>query len=117
MVQMAQNMWLVIGVMSVVAAFLRIAPAVIKQFNKLNDYPKVIRFLDYTICMVNGEIIFTLAFNHLPQDQTHDPVLGITIVSIVSAAYLMLRTNCLTKSFLLGLFVLIIGLCFIMPPF
>lgn len=114
---MLNNIWMMIGATSLIAGFLRIAPAVIKQFNKLNDYPKVIRFLDYTICMVNGEIIFTLAFHHLPQDHTHNSVLGLTIMSIGSAAYLMLRTNCLTKSFLLGLFVLIIGLCFIMPPF
>lgn len=111
------HIWSIIGVCSSIAIFLRVAPAIFKTLNKLNDYPRVIKFLDYTICMINGDIVYTLAFGNLPQGDLKYPVLWLTIVTLLSSLYIMIRTNCLTKSFLWGLFMLICGLCVIMPPF
>lgn len=96
-------LWVIIGLSSLVAGTLRLLPALVNKVNRLHDYPKIIKFLDYSICMITGEIIYVMAFGDIARDQFFWPILGAMVATLLLGIILMHYTDCLTKSFLYGL--------------
>jgi branched-subunit amino acid transport protein len=96
-------MWQAIITASVVVAFVRAFPALFKSLERLKEYPRLNKFLDYTICFLTGEVIYTIAFNDIPSGNTFMPHTMISIATIMLAGTLMWFTANLTRSLLLSL--------------
>lgn len=58
-------MWSIIATAGIVTFLLRATPVFFKRINRLSDYPKVMKFLDYTICLFTGELVYSVAFRDL----------------------------------------------------
>ena len=97
-----------IATAGLVTFFLRTAPAFFKRVNTLSDYPKLNKFLDYTICLITGDVIYTVAFRDIPHDAHFITMTSICFLTLSIAGVIMWRTSSLAKSFAIatGFFVL-----------
>ena len=101
-------MWKLIATAGAVTVLLRTAPAFFKRVSQLNEYPKLNKFLDYTICLITGEVIYTVAFRDISHDAHYSTMAAICFMTLGIAGVIMWRTSSLAKSFAIavGFFVL-----------
>lgn len=101
-------MWQTILTGSIVIFLIRTLPAVFSGINNLKNYPRLNKFLDYTICLVTGEVIYSLAFSK--SDASNLILHNILIITtLLLAASLMWLTGKLSKSLLLSSLFFITG--------
>lgn len=106
-------MWKIILIAGFTTLALRIAPALMKKLYDPNKHPKLNKFLDYTICMITGEIIYSIAFAESidnPLNSFKFFVLVVTTLSIT--VIIMLHSANLLKSFFSALLFYIIAYSF-----
>lgn len=65
--------------------------------------------LDYTICFVTGEVIYSIAYKVTPSDDTLFFYYILTTLTIILAASLMWCTQKLSKSLILSIGFFILG--------
>lgn len=102
-------MWKLIATAGLTSFILRASPAFIKRIGSLNDYPRLNKFLDYTICLITGEVIYTVAFREIPKASSHyTAIVSICTMTLGLAGIIMWRTSSLAKSFMIsiGFFIL-----------
>lgn len=102
-------MWQMIGLAASVTLFLRIAPAFFKNISRLQEYPRFTKFLDYTICLISSEVIYTVAFRDIPQDANFIMMFGLSLSTLMIAATMMWFTSSLAKSFSTAIIFFIVG--------
>ena len=106
-------MWKMIATAGLTSFLLRASPAFIKYISKLNDYPKLNKFLDYTICLITGEVIYTVAFREIPKTSSHYvTIFAICVMTLSLAAVIMWNTSSLAKSFVISIGFFILAYCF-----
>jgi len=104
-------MWQMIATAGLVTFFVRTAPAFFKRVNTLGDYPKLNRFLDYTICLITGEVIWTVAFKEIPAGEHARLLFLICALTLGIAGVIMWRTSSLAKSFMFAICFYILAYC------
>ena len=104
-------MWQAICVASLVVALIRAFPAFFKGFERIKAYPRFNKVLDYTICLVTGEVIYSIAFKEIPANGNAMGHNLLTITTILLAATIMWYSEKLSKSLLISLSVFILGYC------
>lgn len=102
-------MWQMITVAGVVTLFLRTAPAFFKNISRVQEHPRVTKFLDYTICLISGEVIYTVAFRDIPKDANFTVMFGLSFVALTIASIVMWWTSSLAKSFVSGVGFFVLG--------
>ena len=107
-------MWQVITTAATLTFFMRTVPVFLKTINRIYDYPKLNKFLDYTICFITGEIIYSVAFGEIPHNASYLAMVFLSIATLVLAGSVMWITSSLMKSFVaaIGLFMFIYYLSF-----
>ena len=106
-------MWKLIATAGLTSFLLRASPAFIKGISALNNYPRLNKFLDYTICLITGEVIYTVAFREIPKSSSHYvAILAICIMTLCLAGVVMWRTSSLAKSFAIAVGFFILAYCF-----
>ncbi|MFI4984170.1 MAG: AzlD domain-containing protein [Rickettsiales bacterium] len=100
-------MWQAIIAASLAVFILRVLPAFFPKLKKLNQHPKILKFLDYTICLVTGELIYNIAFGTVEPGDKYISQLVITVIALTLASVVMIRTAKLSLSLLtaLGFFI------------
>lgn len=97
---------------SVIVIGLRIGPIFIKSFSFLKTHPQLVRYLEFMIAMITGEVLYNLAFQDMPHAKVPNgqwlTVLSLTALFV--AAWCMVKTKSLTKSFLFSLLFFILTL-------
>lgn len=102
-------MWQAIFTAGIVVSLVRVAPSLFNIFARIKEYPRLNKLLDYTICLVTGEVIYSIAFKGI---QSGDKFLYhhyITAITIFIAGALMLYTAKLSKSLLLSISFFVVG--------
>lgn len=102
-------MWKLIATAGLTSFVLRASPAFVKHTNALDKYPKLNKFLDYTICLITGEVIYTVAFREIPKTSSHYvAIFAVCVMTLGLAGVIMWRTSSLAKSFVvsIGFFIL-----------
>lgn len=102
-------MWQAIFTASLMVTLMRIFPAFFSGIERIKNNPRLSKYLDYTICLVTGEVVYAIAFKGMPSDDSRLYSYGLTTLTIVLAATLMWRTAKLSKSLLLSIGFYIIG--------
>lgn len=103
-------MWQTITAASIVVALMRTLPAFFSNLvMSIKNSPKISKFLDYTICLVTGEVIYSIAFNGIPSNEKYHWHYLLTIMTMLLAAILMWHTTKLSKSLLISIISFIIG--------
>lgn len=102
-------MWQAIIAASITVFLMRALPAFFTDVKKLNHYPKFIKFLDYTICLVTGEVIYNIAFNDIAKNGNQFAHISITVLALTIASIVMIRTSRLSLSLLSALSVFVIS--------
>ncbi len=102
-------MWQIITIAGLVTFFLRTAPAFFKSASRLQEYPRITKFLDYTICLISGEVVYNVAFKDIPDDSHYVTLLCISLVALSVAGVVMWRTASLMKSFATAAMFFIVG--------
>ena len=106
-------MWKLIATAGLTSFLLRASPAFIKRVSTLNDYPKLNKFLDYTICLITGEVIYSVAFKEIPASSSHYvAIFSICAMTLCLAGAIMWRTSSLAKSFTIAIGFFILAYCF-----
>jgi len=95
-------MWQAICTASVVVFILRALPAFL-NLERLRDYPRLNKFLDYTICLVTGEVIYSIAFKNIPKGENFINHNVITVLALLLAGLIMWYSAKLSKSLILSL--------------
>ena len=91
--------WIKVGVAAGVTFVARALPAFVPGIRKLEDYPRLRRILDLTICFITGDVIYSTAFLYLSASIS-DLWLGcLSIVTLVVAIIASLLTRSLLISF------------------
>ncbi len=100
-------MWQIITTAATLTFFMRTVPVFFKTINRIYDYPKLNKFLDYTICFITGEIIYSVAFEEIPRNTSYVSMVFLSIATLVLAGTVMWTTSSLMKSFItaIGLFI------------
>ncbi len=102
-------MWQVITTAASLTFFLRAIPVFFKKINRIYDYPKLNKFLDYTICFITGEIIYSVAFGEIPTNQSYTAMTLISMATLIVAAVIMWTTSSLSKSFMTATSLFVLG--------
>ena len=106
-------MWKMIATAGLTSFVLRASPAFIKRISALNNYPKLNKFLDYNICLITGEVIYTVAFREIPKTSSHYiAIFAICVMTLGLAGAIMWRTSSLAKSFVISIGFFILAYCF-----
>lgn len=106
-------MWKMIATAGLTSFLLRASPAFVKRISALNNYPKLNKFLDYTICLITGEVIYTVAFREIPQSSPHSlHIFAISAMTLALAGAIMWRTSSLAKSFTIAIGFFVLAYCF-----
>ncbi len=96
-------MWQAIFTAGLVVYLVRACPGFFEIFAKIKEYPRLNKFLDYTICLITGEVIYSIAFKGIPTGDNFYAHYYITAITIFLAGTLMLYTAKLSKSLLLSI--------------
>lgn len=106
-------MWKLIATAGLTSFLLRASPAFIKGISALNNYPRLNKFLDYTICLITGEVIYAVAFREIPKSSSHYvAIFAICVMTLCLAGVVMWRTSSLAKSFAIAVGFFILAYCF-----
>jgi len=106
-------MWKMIATAGLTSFLLRASPAFVKRISALNNYPKLNKFLDYTICLITGEVIYTVAFREIPKTSSHYvAIFAICAMTLSLAGAIMWRTSSLAKSFTIAIGFFVLAYCF-----
>ncbi len=100
-------MWQVITTAATLTFFMRTVPVFFKTINRIYDYPKLNKFLDYTICFITGEIIYSVAFEEIPRNTSYLAMVFLSIATLALAGTVMWTTSSLMKSFIAAISVFI----------
>jgi len=92
-------MWPLILAGCIVTCFIRISPALFSKAQKLNEYTRFIKFLDYSICLITGEVIYSIAFHSIPKDSASLAMIVMSVLTLSIAGFLMWRSGSLAKSY------------------
>ncbi len=60
------------------------------------------KFLDYTICLVTGEIVYSVAFRDLLYKDGNSIAVSLSCITLAVAGSIMWKTSSLAKSFIIG---------------
>ena len=93
-------MWQTIAIATLVVTLLRVSPAFFKLASRLDNFPRFSRFLDYLICLITGEIIYSVAFSRVNQYSNPMTMIVVTILTIGLTAFTMHKTDKLSRSFI-----------------
>ena len=85
-----------------VTMLMRVLPALFTSVERLYEYPRIVKFLDYTVCLILGELIFHMAIRDLPQNADYWPLFVLSIATLTLSGLWMYYSQCLLKSFLVG---------------
>ena len=88
---------------TILLSFLKISPAFFKIFNRLDKHPKFKSFLDYFICLVTGEVIYSVAFGHLEKQVSKNTCFILILVTLVIGVYIMHKTEKISLSLIIAL--------------
>ena len=102
-------MWQTIVTASVMVTLMRTFPAFVAGIERIRSNQKLSKYLDYTICLVTGEVVYSIAYSDKISDDTLFLYHILTTITILLAACLMWRTQKLSTSFILSLGIFIIG--------
>lgn len=106
-------MWKLIAAAGLTSFALRASPAFVKRISALNNYPRLNKFLDYTICLITGEVIYTVAFREIPKTSSHyTAIVSICALTLGLAGIIMWRTSSLAKSFIISIGFFILLYCY-----
>ncbi len=94
-------MWSIILVASVIAFLIRVSPSLFHNIRKISQMTRVNKFLDYTICMITGEIIYSIAFEEIPS--TEYMTMTVSTLTLLVSSLVMWRTGSLATSFTSGI--------------
>lgn len=83
----------------VVILMTRTLPAYFSSLSNVLNYPRFILFLDYSICLITGEIVYYTTYHDIALKQNPVPFSVVSGLTLVLAAFTMHKTQNLTKSF------------------
>ena len=103
-------MWQTIFTASLMVTLMRVFPAFVGGLERIKNNQRLSKYLDYTICLVTGEVVYSIAY----KDTTLDDTLFfsyyiLTTLTLIFAALLMWRTGKLSRSLILSIGFFIIG--------
>lgn len=102
-------MWQTIITASLVVSLMRAFPAFFSGIERIKNNPRLSKFLDYTICLVTGEVVYSIAFNGIAPDNKYVTYCSLTVLTLLLAAALMWYTTKLSKSLLMSVGFFVIG--------
>ncbi len=102
-------MWQAIFTAGLIVYLVRACPGFFEVITRIKEYPRLNRLLDYTICLITGEVIYSIAFKGIQIGDKFYIHYYITVSTILLAGILMLYTAKLSKSLLLSVSFFIIS--------
>jgi hypothetical protein len=102
-------MWQTIFTACLIISLIRGLPAIFANIGNIKNHTKLNKFLDYTICLVTGEVIYSIAFNKIPEGDDFLMHYALTAATILLASVLMWHTGKLSKTLLLSVTFFILG--------
>lgn len=97
-------MWQAIIIVAITTYLLRLSPIFYPPLRQLKKESRVYKFFDYSICLITGELIYSIAFESQAISLTLTNYISIiTLVSILVAGILTAITKSTIKSFIISL--------------
>lgn len=104
-----KSMWQTIFTASLMVTLMRTFPAFVSGIERIKNNQRLSKYLDYTICLVTGEVVYSIAYRNIPENNTRHFYYALTSLTILLAATLMWRTSNLSRSLLFSIVFFIIG--------
>jgi len=102
-------MWQTIFTASLMVTLMRVFPAFVYGIERIKNNHRLSKYLDYTICLVTGEVIYSIAYKVTPSDDTLFFYYSLTTLTIILAASFMWYTQKLSRSLILSIGFFVLG--------